>query len=82
VGAITVRRTVVGTMGALVFALGLAAFLLGFFEPMFYPVAWLSFLGGLAIGVLLWIKHSRSSHLSLSSSLEREADEHRPIYPR
>jgi hypothetical protein len=69
-------------MGALVFALGLAAFLLSFFEPMFYPVAWLSFLGGLGIGALLWIKHSRSFHPSLSSSLEREADEHRPIYPR
>ena len=81
-GAITVRRTVVGTMSALVFALGLAAFVLGFLEPMFYPLAWLSLLGGLVIAVLLWLKHSRSSHPSLSHELEGQPEEHRPIHPR
>jgi hypothetical protein len=81
-GAITVRRTVVGTMSALVFALGLAAFVLGFFEPAFYPVAWLSLLGGLVIAVLLWLKHGRSSHPSLSHELEGQPEEHRPIHPR
>ena len=81
-GAIAVRRTVVGRMGALVFALGLVAFVLSFFEPMFYPVAWLSLLGGLGIAILLWVKHSRSSHPSLSDSPEREPDDHQPIHPR
>jgi hypothetical protein len=81
-GAITVRRTVVGTMSALVFALGLAAFLLGFLHPFFYPLAWLSWLGGLVIAALLWLKHSRPSHPSLSHELEVEPDDHRPIHPR
>jgi len=81
-GAITVRRTVVGTMSALVFALGLAAFVLSFLEPVFYPVAWLSLLGGLVIAVLLWLKHSRSSHPSLSHELEGQPEEHGPIHPR
>jgi hypothetical protein len=81
-GAITVRRTVVGTMSALVFALGLAAFVLSFLEPMFYPLAWLSLLGGLVIAVLLWLKQSWSFHSSLSRELEGQPEEHRPIHPR
>ncbi len=45
-GAITVRREVVGKMSAGVFALGVVAFLLSFVEPFFFPVAWISLVGG------------------------------------
>jgi hypothetical protein len=80
-GAINVRRDVAGKMGAAVFALGISAFLLGFLEPGFYPLAWVSLLGGVVIGILLWAKHRRSSHPTLSH-LERDAEEQRPIQPR
>ncbi len=80
-GAINVRRDVTGKMGAAVFALGIAAFLLGFFEPGFYPLAWVSLLGGVAIAILLWVKHRRSSHPTVSH-LERDEQEHKPIQPR
>jgi hypothetical protein len=80
-GAIVVRRAVVGTMGAVVFVLGLFAFLLSFFEPGFYPVAWLSLLGGVVIAVLLWAKHRRSSHPTLSH-LAPDSEDSRPIHPR
>ncbi len=80
-GAINVRRDVTGKMSALVFALGIAAFLLGFVQPMFYPLAWISLVGGVVIAILLWARHRRSSHPTLSH-VERETEEHTPIQPR
>ena len=80
-GAIVVRRAVVGKMGALVFVLGISAFLLGFFHPGFYPLAWISLLGGLAIAIVLWAKHRRSSHPTLSH-LGPDPEQNRPIHPR
>ena len=80
-GAITVRRTVVGKMGAGVFALGIASFLLGFVDPTFFPVAWTSLLGGTVVAVVLWAKHRRSSHPTVSH-LAPDPDEGRPIHPK
>ena len=61
VGAIIVRRTVVGRMGAAVFMLGVAAFLLGFVHPWFFPLAWASLIGGGVLAVFIW--RSRSDPL-------------------
>ena len=80
-GAITVRRTVVGRMSAAVLALGVAAFLLGFVEPGFFPLAWISLIGGASLAVVLWVKHRRSSHPTVSH-LAADPDEARPIEPR
>jgi hypothetical protein len=68
-------------MGAAVFVLGLLAFFLGFFHPGFYPVAWISLVGGAGIAVLLWAKHRRATHPTVSH-LEPDADERKPIEPQ
>ncbi len=80
-GAITVRRAVVGKMSAGVCLLGIAAFLLGFVHPGFFPLAWISLLGGAVIAVFLWAKHRRASHPTVSH-LAPDPDENRPIHPR
>jgi Na+/H+ antiporter NhaD/arsenite permease-like protein len=81
VGAITVHRTVVGRMSAAVLALGVASFLLGFVEPAFFPLAWISLVGGAFLAVVLWLKHRRSSHPTVSH-LAANPEEARPIEPR
>jgi hypothetical protein len=81
VGAIIVRRTVVGRMSAAVFALGVGAFLLGFVHPWFFPVAWASLFAGAALAVLIWRKHQGSSHPTVSH-LATDPDENTPIQPR
>jgi hypothetical protein len=68
-------------MGGFVFALGLLAFLLGFFHPGFYPLAWISLLGGVAIAILLWAKHRRSAHPTVSH-LAPDPEQNRPIQPQ
>ena len=80
-GAITVRRDVVGKMSAGVLVLGIAAFLLGFVHPWFFPFAWISLLGGALIAVLLWAGSRRSSHPTVSH-LVPDPDETKPIEPR
>ena len=80
-GAIIVRRTVVGRMSAAVFMLGVAAFLLGFVHPWFFPLAWASLIGGAVLAVLIWIKHQRSFHPTVSH-LATDREEHEPIQPR
>ena len=80
-GAITVRRDVGGKMSAGVFVLGIAAFLLGFVHPGFFPLAWISLLGGALIAVLLWGRNRRSSHPTVSH-LAPDPDEGKPIEPR
>jgi hypothetical protein len=81
VGAIIVRRTVVGKMSAAVFALGISAFVLGFVHPFFFPLAWASFVGGGLLAVLIWSKNRRSSHPTVSH-LADDPEEGRPIHPR
>jgi hypothetical protein len=76
--AITGFRSVVGKMSAGVFALGIAAFLLGFFHPWFFPVAWGSLLGGGGVAALIWNKHRRSSHPTISH-LAEDPEEAAPI---
>ena len=80
-GAITVRRAVVGRMSAAVFALGLAAFLLGFLHPFFFPLAWISLAGGALMAWVLWARHRRSSHPTISH-LADDQGEGKPIHPR
>jgi hypothetical protein len=81
VGAIIVRRTVVGRMSAAVFLLGVAAFLLGFVHPWFFPLAWASLIGGGVLAVFIWTSHKRSSHPTVSH-LATDPDEKKPIQPR
>jgi len=81
VGAIIVRRTVVGKMSAAVFALGVASFALGFVEPFFFPLAWASLVAGGLLAVLIWSKNRRSSHPSVSH-LADDPEESSPIRPR
>jgi hypothetical protein len=81
VGAIIVRRTVVGRISAAVFLLGVAAFLLGFVHPWFFPLAWASLLGGGVLAVLIWTRHQRSSHPTVSH-IATDSDESRAIQPR
>ena len=80
-GAITVRRSVVGKMSAVAFVIVIAAFVLGFVHPVFYPVAWLSLLGGALFAVVLWTRHLRSSHPTVSH-LAPDREEGKPIHPR
>ena len=80
-GAIIVRRTVVGRMSAAVFAMGIAAFLLGFVHPGFFPLAWASLLGGGVIAILIRISHARTSHPTVSH-LSPGPEQGRPIEPR
>ncbi len=79
-GAITVRREVVGKMSAAVFALGVVAFLLGFVHPFFFPLAWMSLLGGALVGTVLWARNRRASHPTVSH-LVRQPEERNPIQP-
>jgi hypothetical protein len=81
VGAIIVRRTVVGRMRAAVFTLGVSAFLLGFVHPWFFPLAWASLIAGAVLAVLIWRNNQRSSHPTVSH-LAADPDENKPIQPR
>jgi hypothetical protein len=81
VGAITVRRTVVGNMSAAVFALGILAFLLGFVEPWFFPVAWASLAGGGIIATVLRARNRRAFHPTLLDPAG-DAEERNPVQPR
>ena len=80
-GAITVRRTVIGKMSAGVFAIGIAAFLLGFVHPTFFPFAWISLIGGALGAVVLWATHRRTSHPTVSHIPAGE-DGGQPIHPK
>jgi hypothetical protein len=81
VGAIVVRRTVLGKMSAAVFALGISAFLLGFLEPFFFPLAWASVVMGGLLAAFIWGRNRRASHPTVSH-LAEEPDESKPIQPR
>jgi len=80
-GAITVRRSVAGRMSGAVFALGVLAFVLAFFDPAFFPLAWASLIGGAILALALWIKHRRTSRPTVSH-LAPDSDEKKPIQPR
>jgi len=69
-----------GKMSAGLLGVALFAFLLSFFHSWFYWVAWTSLAGGALIGVMLWVKHRRSSHPTLSH-LAPDPDEGKPIRP-
>ncbi len=64
--AIIVRRTAVGRMSLAVFVLGTSAFLLGFVDPFFFPLAWASLIGGAVLALVMFAKHRRASHPTLS----------------
>jgi hypothetical protein len=68
-------------MSGVAFALGVSAFLLGFIDPGFYPLAWISLAGGVLLAVLLWAKHRRSSHPTVSH-LAPEPEENKAIHPK
>ena len=80
-GAITVRRAVAGKMGVGVFVLGIAAFLVSFFDPNFFPLAWFSLGVGALAAVLLSLRNRRLSHPTISH-LAKDPEEDKPIHPR
>ena len=80
-GSITVRRDRVGKMSGVAFALGISAFLLGFVQPGFFPVAWISLGGGAVLAVALGARNRKLTHPTISH-LAADPDEGKPIHPR
>lgn len=82
-GAISVRSTS-GAMGVVVFTIGAGAFLFGFVEPLFAPIAWVSLAGGVAAAVLRrdrnGSRHPTISHLAVDpeATAPRSGDERGP----
>ncbi len=60
--------------------MGLAAFLVAFFPPGFAVLAWPSLIGGILAAALLWRRHGRSTHPTVSH-LAQDSQEEEPIDP-
>ena len=76
---ITFSRQVASQMGAAVFLLGIAAFVLSALDPSFRPLAIVAFLGGVVCATILCVRHTFSKHPSLKE--ERSPEDSKPIDP-